>query len=688
MPEQRMPVGDQWEASNNFNNGLFLTFCAHMHVVPPSMEGGNESSDYIVILHSPLELECPATGTPLPTITWLKNGQPIEGGAGYKILLNGRKLLISRAEVSDTGHYQCIATNKAGDHKKEFGVTVHVPPAIKSTGPSERSVVIHKPVKLQCIANGIPTPSITWLKDGRPVNTARENIRLESSGRILQIARALVEDAGRYTCVATNAAGEAQQHIRLHIYEPPSLQDAGKMINETVVMNNPIQMECKASGNPLPVITWYKDNRPLTSTASISFLNRGQIVEIEGAQISDTGIYKCTVVNAAGIAELFYSLQVHVPPTISGDNEMVTVVINNPVRLECEARGIPVPILTWLKDGSPVSSVSNGLQILSGGRILALTSAQISDTGRYTCVAVNAAGEKQRDIDLRVHVPPNIMGDEQNVSVLVGEVIELHCQSSSIPPPTLDWLKDGRPLLKKPGLSITAGGSVLKIEGAQAQDTGRYTCEATNVAGKTEKHYNVNVWVPPSIYSSDILTQLTVIEGNLISMICESSGIPPPALSWRKNGSPLLIDPTGRIRVLSGGRQLQISIAEKSDAASYICMASNVAGVTKKEYNLQVYVRPTILDSDSQQSDVTVTRGNDISLECKTDGTPRPAVTWMKDGRPLVNGREIEILDEGRRLRIKNAQVSDTGRYVCIAVNVAGLIDRKYDLSVHGEQEK
>lgn len=56
-------------------------------------------------------------------------------------------------------------------------------------------------------------------------------------------------------------------------------------------------------------------------------------------------------------------------------------------------------------------------------------------------------------------------------------------------------------------------------------------------------------------------------------------------------GSPLLLDPTGRIRVLSGGRQLQISIAEKSDAATYVCMASNVAGVTKKEYNLQVYGR-------------------------------------------------------------------------------------------------
>lgn len=57
-------------------------------------------------------------------------------------------------------------------------------------------------------------------------------------------------------------------------------------------------------------------------------------------------------------------------------------------------------------------------------------------------------------------------------------------------------------------------------------------------------------------------------------------------------GSPLPADPTGRVRVLSGGRQLRIAIAEKSDAASYMCLASNIAGNTKKEYNLQVYGRP------------------------------------------------------------------------------------------------
>lgn len=55
------------------------------------------------------------------------------------------------------------------------------------------------------------------------------------------------------------------------------------------------------------------------------------------------------------------------------------------------------------------------------------------------------------------------MGEEQNVSVLISQAVELLCRSDAIPPPVLTWLKDGRPLLKKPGLSISEDGSVLKV---------------------------------------------------------------------------------------------------------------------------------------------------------------------------------------------------------------------------------
>lgn len=97
-------------------------------------------------------------------------------------------------------------------------------------------------------------------------------------------------------------------------------------------------------------------------------------------------------------------------------------------------------------------------------------------------------------------------------------------------------------------------------------------------------------------------------------------------------------------------------------------------------------VRPSIANSGSHRPEMIVIRGKSISLECEVQGIPQPTVTWMKDGRPLTTGKGVEILDEGRILQLKNVHVSDTGRYVCVAMNVAGMTDKRYDLSVHGKE--
>lgn len=57
-------------------------------------------------------------------------------------------------------------------------------------------------------------------------------------------------------------------------------------------------------------MTWYKDGRPLTSAAGVTILKRGQVLEIERAQLSDAGMYRCVAVNLAGVAEIFHNLQV------------------------------------------------------------------------------------------------------------------------------------------------------------------------------------------------------------------------------------------------------------------------------------------------------------------------------------------------------------------------------------------
>ena len=98
--------------------------------------------------------------------------------------------------------------------------------------------------------------------------------------------------------------------------------------------------------------------------------------------------------------------------------------------------------------------------------------------------------------------------------------------------------------------------------------------------------------------------------------------------------------------------------------------------------------RPTISNSGSHPTEIIVTRGKSISLECEVEGIPQPTVNWMKDGRPLTKGRGMEIMDEGHVVQLKNVHVSDTGRYVCVAMNIAGMTDRKYDLSVHSKYKE
>lgn len=56
---------------------------------------------------------------------WYKDGKPINQGEGLRLAANGQRLLVSRAQVSDTARFQCLAVNEAGDNQKDFTVVVH-----------------------------------------------------------------------------------------------------------------------------------------------------------------------------------------------------------------------------------------------------------------------------------------------------------------------------------------------------------------------------------------------------------------------------------------------------------------------------------------------------------------------------------------------------------------------------------
>ena len=75
----------------------------------------------------------------------------------------------------------------------------------------------------------------------------------------------------------------------------------------------------------------------------------------------------------------------------------VAVVRGSPVVLPCEARGSPLPLVLWMKDGEPFLP-----QSLEQGPGLQLETAGVGDSGTYSCVAVSEAGEARRHFQLTV----------------------------------------------------------------------------------------------------------------------------------------------------------------------------------------------------------------------------------------------------------------------------------------------
>ncbi|CAK6433530.1 unnamed protein product [Pipistrellus nathusii] len=640
--------------------------------VPPQLLVAEGLGQVTTLVGQRLEVPCQASGSPAPTIQWLQNGRPAEELEGVQVAAQGTTLHIGHVEPGHAGLFSCQATNEAGTAGAEVELSVHELPSAVIVGGENVTAPFLQPVTLRCAGTGVPAPSLRWWKDG---------VALAASGGNLQIEKVDLRDEGIYTCVATNVAGESRRDAVLKVLVPPNIEPV--LANKAVLENASVTLECLASGVPPPDISWFKGRQPVSAREGVTVSADGRVLRIERARLSDAGSYRCVASNVAGGTELQYGLRVNVPPHITLPPSLPgPVLLGAPVRLTCSATGSPSPTLLWLKDGNPVSTAgTSSPQVLPGGRSLTLASARASDAGTYSCVAVSAVGEDRREVALHVHVPPSILGEERNVSVVANASVVLECQSHAVPPPVLSWRKDGRPLEPRPGARLSADGALLQVDRAAVSDAGRYTCEALNQAGRSEKHYNLNIWVPPAFPSREPRI-LTVTEGHPARLSCECQGVPFPKVTWRKDGQPVPGEGPGLEQVSAVGRLLYLGPARPSQEGTYTCECSNVAGNSSQDQQLEVHVPPQIAGPREPPTQVSVVRGEETALECNVTGKPPPRVTWERDGRPLGAEPGLRPQSQGRSLHVQQAQAAHAGRYSCVADNVAGRAERRFALSV------
>ncbi|XP_050397094.1 fibroblast growth factor receptor 4 isoform X1 [Patella vulgata] len=173
-------------------------------------------------VNSYYEFKCSANGDPKPNITWYKDGQLFRKSSLGKFEIRGWKLTIQELLPDDNGDYTCVVQNMYGSINWTFTLEViqRLPHSPIIEGPKNQTVVVGETVKMHCkIILSDLHPHLQWLKhymvnksylseDGDPYITVlqRSNLNTTNPERLV-IHNVTKEDAGWYTCVATNTVG-------------------------------------------------------------------------------------------------------------------------------------------------------------------------------------------------------------------------------------------------------------------------------------------------------------------------------------------------------------------------------------------------------------------------------------------------------------------------------------------------
>ncbi|XP_070412146.1 immunoglobulin superfamily DCC subclass member 3 [Nothobranchius furzeri] len=403
-----------------------------------------EPSDVIAVRDRLLMLDCQVQGAQPITVTWRKNGLPLPTSPRVQVLENGT-LLIQRFQKrkegsdADTGEYDCTAQNR-------YGLLVSRKARIQlaslpkfHTHPGSMSVDEGGVARFQCQINGVPEARISWEKDRVALNTSDSRYTLLPMG-ILQVTGVKQVDAGVFRCVASNIANTRySQEARLNVtggapktYKEPFILSGPQ--NLTITVHQTAILECIATGNPRPIVSWSRLDGRSIGVEGIQVLGTGNLM-ISDVSLQHSGVYVCAA-NRPGTRmrrTALGRLVVQAPPEFLQWPQSVSRPAGGSAVFTCVAKGVPDPHLIWLKNGK-VLTPGHNVKLTNNNSTLALTRITSEDEAIYQCIAENSAGTNQASARLAVTQTEDLPAAPQEVSASARSTNSLQVTWQS--PPT------------------------------------------------------------------------------------------------------------------------------------------------------------------------------------------------------------------------------------------------------------
>ncbi|CAM9543620.1 unnamed protein product [Lampetra fluviatilis] len=216
-----------------------------------------------------------------------------------------------------------------------------------------------------------------------------------------------------------------------------------------------------------------------------------------------------------------------------------------------------------------------------------------------------------------------------------------------------------------PFLAVVANGDALAQRNAIPRGAGSSGSSGENVLGEQQQQQLAVVSATREVSSR---------AGEEAVLECSLLGPPDMDVDWWRSGrlvQPALLG----CRMRSDGRKARLVFpaAHEEDSGFYTCRLSTAK--EEQTCSIRLVVRPSLLPIFTRKPEsLDVADGRPARLDCRVSGTPAPAVTWFRDGRPVQSGERRRVSSEKglHCLSVPHASAEDEGEYTVTAANTHG----------------